>query len=122
MKSKAAFLLFDTDLCGAHQTVLAAEGELKLASETPAKAVNLSLEWKGDWTHWGRIHDATILNRKQAVRPAIGDLVKLGVGELHTYETNPTSFSWSDGTRPCPSSAGRWRARGPSADPAPRAR
>ena len=97
MKSKARFLFLVAAHFFAHQTSIAAEGELKVASETPAKTINLSVEGKGDWTHWGRIHGTTILNRKQAVLPIIGDLVKLGVRELHTYETNPTMFSWSDG-------------------------
>lgn len=98
MKCKTTFLVFIAVLCGAHQTAIAAEGELKVASETPTKFVNLSTEGKHDWTHWGRIHGVTVLNRKQAGRPVIGDFVKLGTRELHTYETNPTTFSWSDGT------------------------
>ena len=76
---------------------VAAEGELKLTAETPGKVVDLSAEGKRDWAHWGFVHGVTILNRKQAVRPAIGDLVKLGGRELHTFETNPTAFTWSDG-------------------------
>ena len=75
----------------------ATEGELKLTAETPGKVVELSAEGKRDWAHWGFVHGVTILNRKQAVRPAIGDLVKLGGRELHTFETNPTAFTWSDG-------------------------
>ena len=97
MKTKTPLLLFLAVLCGAHQTVIAAEGELKLTAETPGKVVDLSAEGKRDWTHWGYIHGVTILNRKQAVRPAIGDLVKVGGRELHTFETNPTVFTWSDG-------------------------
>ena len=98
MKSKIAGLFFAGFICVASPTAFAADGELKVASATPAKSINLSVEGKGDWTHWGRIHGTTILNRKQSTRPVIGDLVKAGVRELHTYETNPTIFSWSDGT------------------------
>ncbi|MEO7318060.1 MAG: DUF6807 family protein, partial [Chthoniobacteraceae bacterium] len=57
-------------------SALATEGELKLTAETPGKVVDLSSEGKSDWAHWGYVHGVTILNRKQAVRPAIGDLVK----------------------------------------------
>ena len=97
MKSKTAWLHFVALLCGAAQTAFAAEGELKLATETPAKSINLSAEGKGDWAHWGHIHGVTILNRRQSTRPIIGNLVKVGVRELHTFENNPTTFSWSDG-------------------------
>ena len=78
MKSKIAGLFFAGFICVASPTAFAADGELKVASETPAKSINLSVEGKGDWAHWGRIHGATILNRKQSTRPVIGDLVKVG--------------------------------------------
>lgn len=76
---------------------LAADGELTVASETPAKVVTLSAEGKVDWAHWGRIHRVTILNRKADAKPLIGELVKLGARELHTYENNPTTFTWTGG-------------------------
>lgn len=75
----------------------AAEGEIKLTAETPPKVVDLSAEGKSDWAHWGYIHNATVINRRADAKPLIGELVKLGARELHTYETNPTTFSWSDG-------------------------
>lgn len=83
--------------CGSHQFALAADGEIKVTTGTPAKVVNLSAEGKSDWAHWGRIHGVTILNRKADAKPLIGDLVKVGTRELHTFETNPTAFTWSDG-------------------------
>ena len=76
---------------------VATEGELKLTAETPGKVVDLSAEGKRDWAHWGFVHGVTILNRKRAVRPAIGELVKVGGREMHTFETTPTAFTWSDG-------------------------
>ena len=97
MKSSATIPLLLASLCTLVQSSIAADGELKLTAETTPKTVNLSAEGKTDWTHWGRIHGVTILNRKASVRPAIGDLVMLGVRELHTYENCPSTFAWSDG-------------------------
>lgn len=79
------------------QSVGAADGELKVAAATPAKVVTLSDEGKTDWAHWGRITGVAILNRKADAKPLIGDLVKLGARELHTFENNPTTFTWSGG-------------------------
>jgi hypothetical protein len=74
------------------------KGELRVTAETPSKVVDLSDRGVSDWAHWGRIHGVTILHRKSAVRPLVGDLTKLGTRELHTYENNVTAYSWSDGT------------------------
>ena len=84
-------------LSGCYHPVAAADGEIIIAKETPAKIVILPAEGKTDWTHWGRIHGVTILNRKDGAKPVIGELVKLGVRGLHTYENNPTTFAWSGG-------------------------
>lgn len=84
-------------LSGACHLAVAAEGEVSIASETPAKVVDLSAEGKSDWAHWGRIHGVTILNRKADAAPLIGELVKLGVRELHTFENNPTTYAWTGG-------------------------
>ena len=97
MKSATALPLFLAILCTALSPAFAAEGELKVIADAPAKVVNFSADEKTDWSHWGCVHGVTILNRKAAVRPVIGDLVKLGTRELHTYENNPTTFAWSDG-------------------------
>ena len=98
MNFNSTLFLLLGGLCALVQPGIAADGELKLTAETTPKTVNLSAEGKMDWTHWGRIHGVTILNRKVAVRPAIGDLVMFGVRELHTYENSPTTFAWSEGT------------------------
>ncbi len=97
MKSSATIPLLLASLSALVQPAIAADVELHVTAETTPKIVNLSAEGKTDWTHWGRIHGVTILNRKTSVRPAIGELVKVGVRELHTFENNPTTFAWSDG-------------------------
>jgi len=76
---------------------LAADGELTVTAATPPKVVDFTAEGRVDWAHWGRVAGTTILHRKAVPRPLIGEIVKIGPREVHTFETNPTAFTWSDG-------------------------
>ncbi len=75
----------------------AAESVLMLTASTPPNRVDLTMEGAMDWAHWGRVAGTTILHRKNTPRSRIGELVKLGQREVHTYENNPTIFAWSNG-------------------------
>lgn len=75
----------------------AADGFLSSRQMAPDNAIDLSAEGSLDWAHWGLIKGHALLHRKSNVSPSIGDLVKLGEREAHTFENNVTSFRWSDG-------------------------
>ncbi len=61
--------------------------------------VDLTIQGKLDWVHWG-LHTDTSINRKAGVPPLISDFSVLGPGTVFTfqYTDNYNTYSWHDGT------------------------
>lgn len=81
-----------------------AGAQIRITSQTTSGAdkpapVNLSDDVVSEWCHWGLVDLSTssLRNRSRAERHEIGDLKKVGNREVHTYETNPRAYSWSNG-------------------------
>jgi hypothetical protein len=65
--------------------------------------VNLTVEGKLDWVHWGLQSDSS-LNRKATVTPQISDFTvlfntNLFSGTAYRYTDNFNGYSWADGTQ-----------------------
>lgn len=59
--------------------------------------VDLSLEGKKDWVHWG--YDSVLsVNRKFSKTKYISEYEKIGDGDFIFYSGNPVKFSWDRGT------------------------
>ena len=69
-------------------------------SNIPAQAtVNLTAEGSLDWIHWG-LDDATSLNRKAGIVPAIDNFSLIGGLAPNRFQAPPgarVSYSWNDG-------------------------
>lgn len=72
-------------------------GSLSGSVGAPPARVDLTQDGGSDWIHWGLIKGITVVHRKRNGDPKIGDMEKLGLRELHTYENNPTPYTWTDG-------------------------
>jgi hypothetical protein len=59
-----------------------------------ATTVNLTTEGTLDWEHWGDSN----LNRKAGVTPKLSRYTIVGTGTVLTYNDDPRSVSWADGT------------------------
>ncbi len=86
-----AFLALSSPCSGADR------GLLRVTQLTPPKTVDLTVVGTADWCHWGLIKGTTILHRKHGAKSLIGDLIKLGSRETHTFENNITAIGWSNG-------------------------
>jgi hypothetical protein len=84
-------------LCATVATADGQTGGVTGVAATPPSLVDLSAEGSVDWVHWGLIRADRILHRKKGVPARIGELVRRGEREVHTYENNPTAYTWSDG-------------------------
>jgi Bacterial Ig-like domain (group 1) len=76
-------------------TVVSAGGGALTGSGTSAStASSLTAVGPTDWVHWG---DAS-LTRKAGVTAKISTYSPVGSGAAHTYNNDPRTLSWSDGT------------------------
>jgi hypothetical protein len=71
-----------------------------VADVPPASMIDLTVEGKLDWVHWGLFTD-TSLTRKATVPPSISDFTTLGDTNQYTYiyqlSDNQNGYSWRDG-------------------------
>jgi hypothetical protein len=59
--------------------------------------VNLSLQGRTDWAHWG-LTAASSFNRRRLVPQRIGNFTKLGSATVKRYTDNAVAYSWTNGT------------------------
>jgi hypothetical protein len=63
----------------------------------PAASVDLTAEGSTDWIHWG-VNGVTP-DRKKGVSASISNFALVGTSSTpNTYNNNPVSYKWSDGT------------------------
>ena len=79
-------------------------GFLRGRLATPPPTVNLSVEGRTDWAHWG-LNNALSFNHRSGVPQRINDITKIGGGAVKRLTDYATSMSWDNGT-PVPSTAG----------------
>jgi Bacterial Ig-like domain (group 1) len=81
----------------------AAGGALQGSGNSSSAAANLTTEGVVDWVHWGD-GSTNSLNRKASVPAQLSNYTVVGTGgTLNTYNNDPRSLNWSDGT-PTPTS------------------
>jgi len=69
-------------------------GSLSGSGNSSSATANLTTEGSADWVHWGD----GVLNRKNGVSAQISDYAEVGSGQVSTYNNDPRTLSWTDGT------------------------
>ncbi|NSW89290.1 MAG: copper amine oxidase N-terminal domain-containing protein [Firmicutes bacterium] len=74
------------------------QGALEGVVNNAPASVNLSLQGKIDWVHWG-FNGVSAVNRKvtNKATPDISNYTKIGNGTLSWVSSNPVKYSWTDG-------------------------
>jgi hypothetical protein len=69
-------------------------GSLTGSGTSATTTANLTTEGTTDWVHWG---DGS-LNRKAGVTAQLSTYTMVGGGTPNTYNDDPRTLSWTDGT------------------------
>jgi hypothetical protein len=72
-------------------------GSLAGSMSIPQQVTQLSTEGTTDWAHWG-LTSATDFNRKATGGSQISNFTVIGSRAVLRHTTNPTGYSWNDGS------------------------